>query len=889
MRRTIFVGLISYSFAQVVVAAQPMDDIFARNVREWTTQPEFLSPLVDHLPTSESVPTPRDVLGQDIGHPLTLHYYHELVRYYAALAAASPRVKIINIGKTEEGRDCLVVFVSSDANIRNLEATRANLAKLADPRSTSDADAAALIAQTQPIYLFMGGLHSNETGPPEMLMELAYRLAVEESPLIDKIRRNVIVAIVPSGDPDGRDRNTDWYFRNKIDDTDDLNWRPTSPFWGKYVLHSTNRDINYATAGAKNLLAFYLKWHPPIMHDLHESIPFLYTYSGQAPQDLNRDPILYGELPWFATFEMTQLTSYGMPGVWTHGFGDAWFPGYLAWTASNHNGLSRLYETFSTGGGTTMLRHTDVPGFTFTSRDWFRPLPAQKEVQWSLRNNINYMQTAALSGLQLTSEFPELILRNFYRKGRNSIEEGSTKAPYAYIIPGDQPDMTRAAFVVNLLCQQGIEVGRAIKDVELKEGRFPAGSLVIKLNQPYGRLAKTLLGRQQYAGSDFSTFGDSAWTMGLMAGTNVVESSDARASDIVVVPLLRFDPPGRIDDRPALAYAVLDYGSPNMTALRFRLKNVDVRIAEQSFSAGETTVPAGSYFIDGSAYDRLKIEVESLGLRAVALSARPSVPMHPAAMPRIAIYSVWASAEAAGWVRYTFDQFGTPYKLIFKDDVKSGRLRLSYDVIIFPGEGSARSLINDIEMKGRPLAYTKTPRYRFLGAYGSSEDIRGGMGLEGVMELKKFVEAGGTLITLGDATAVPAEFGIAPSVGTSEYGPTFYAPGPLVRANILQPQSPVFYGYSERETTVRWATDTGLRVKPQDRNNILMAFAGQDTGVRSGVMRGADEAIDRPAIVDVPVGRGQVLMFATNPVYHWQTFGEFRMLFNAVMNYDNLH
>jgi Zinc carboxypeptidase len=874
---------------RVAVAEQPMDEQFAHNVREWTTKAEFLSPLVDHLPKSAAVAMPREVLGQDIGHPLTLHYYSDLVAYYSALAAKSPRVKILDIGKTEEGRDCLVVLVSSEENIRSLETNRQNLAKLADPRTIADAQAIAIISQTRPIYLFMGGLHSNETGPPEMLMELAYRLAVEESPLFDNIRNNVIVAIVPSGDPDGRDRNTDWYYRNKMDDTDDLNWRPTSPFWGKYLLHNDNRDLNYSGASARNLLAYYLKWHPPVMHDLHESIPFLYTYSGEPPQNPDLDPILYGELPWFANFEMSRLTSYGMPGVWTHGFGDAWYPGYLAFMAQNHNGLSRLFETFSTGGGTTMLRHADVPGFNFLSREWFRPLPAYREVQWSLRNNINYMQTAALAALQLTSEFPDIVLQNFYKKTRNSIEDGKTHAPYAYIFPGHQADMTRAAFVINLLCMQGVEVGRATSEFQIKEGTFPAGSLIIKRDQPYGRLAKILLGKQRYAGKDFMTFDDSAWTMGLMAHTEVVESADPKALEIPVERLVHFDPPGQMDDGPAAVYAVLDYGSPNLVTLRYRLRSLNIRIAERSFKAGTHTIPAGSYIVDGTSYDKLKREVERLGLRAIALSAQPPVPMHPAAMPRTAIYSVWASAEMSGWVRYTFDQFDVPHHLIFKEDVRKGRLRSSYDVIIFPGEGSAKSLVYDIEMKGKPLAYTRTPRYKYLGAYGSSEDIRGGMGLEGLIELKKFVEAGGTLITLGDATAVPVEFGISPNVETSSPGPTFYAPGPLVQVKILQPQNPIFYGYSEPETTVRWATNTLLTVKPRDKDKVLMAFTGGEKSVLSGVMRGAEEITERPSIVNMPMGQGQVLMFATNPMYRWQNLGEFRMLFNALLNYKDLH
>ncbi|MDB6046657.1 MAG: peptidase [Gammaproteobacteria bacterium] len=881
-----------------IAVAQPMDDEFAQHVRAWTTKPEFSSPLVDHLPKSDSVPSPKQVLGHDVGEPKKLDYYEDLLKYYRALAAKSPRVKILEIGKTEEGKENVVVMLSSAENIGNLESNRLNLAKLADPRGLTEAQANDLIAHTKPIYHLMGGLHSAETGPAEMLLELSYRLAVEESPLLEKIRSNVVVAITPATDPDGRDRYTDWYYRNKLDDTDDLDPVPGAPYWGKYIFHDNNRDINYSGASARSLLAYYLHWHPPIMHDLHESVPFLYTYSGQAPQNTNLDPILYGELPWFSNFEMSQLTKYGMPGVWTHGFVDAWSPGYVGFMSSNHNGILRMYETFGNAGATTMLRHVaPVPGQPHdpnrpdqSTRDWFRPSPPYKEVEWSMRNNTNYMETAALSGLQLTSDFPEVVLQNFYKKSRNSIEGGRTEAPYGYIFPAGQPDMTRAAFVLNLLRLQGIEVGRATGEIKVKEGTYPAGSLVVKRNQPYGRLAKILLEKQLYPEGDLKSYDDTGWTMGLMAHTQVVESADLTVLDVAVEPVEHIESKGDIaSGSNAAGYAVLDYGSANLATLRYRLKSVPIRVAEQSFKSGGATVPAGSFVFDGKAYDKLKPEVEALGLHAIALAAKPDVPMHAVALPRVAVYSTWGSTQNVGWVRYAFDQLETPYDLIYKDQVRKGHLHSSYDVIIIPSQGrSAQSLVYDLEMHGKPLPYTKTAQFKYLGAYGASEDIRGGMGLEGLLELRKFVEAGGTLITLGEASTVPPEFGITPSIEVSRTTQKFYAPGPIVQAKIVKPQSPIFYGYADAETTVRWATNALMQVKLRDKDKVLMEFPGGDKSVLSGVMRGAEEVKDRPAIIDMPVGAGQVVMFATNPVYRWQNLGEFRMLYNALFNYKNL-
>jgi hypothetical protein len=885
------------SIGQSRAADQTMDEVFAQHEQQWITKPEFTSSLVDHLPASSTVPSPRAVLGNDIGAPRVLHYYADILKYYRALADKSPRVKIIPTGKTEEGRETVIVLVSAEENIRNADANRQNLAKLADPRKISEAQVHEIIAQTKPMYVVLGGLHSSETGPPEMLMELAYRLAVEDSPLINGIRNNVIVAINPATDPDGRDRYTDWYFRNKIDDTDDLTPVHNVPYWGKYIFHDNNRDINYTGLSPRNLLGFYLEWHPPIMHDLHESEPFLYTFSGQAPQNSMLDPILYGEMPWFANFEVAQLAKYGLPGVWTHNFVDMWSPGYVAFMSSNHNGLVRMYETFGNAGATTMLRHVKpVPGATDnlhpddqTTREWYRPSPPYDSVQWSMRDNTNYMETALLTGLQQTATFPQAVLENFYKKSRDAVTAGQTKPPYAYIVSGGQSDMTRAAILINLLRMQGIEVGASTGAIKVTEGSYPQGSFVVKLDQPYGPLAKTLLSKQVFPDTKLKTYDDAAWTMGLMAHVSVVESADKTALDIPVQTVNHDDPQGTIDAPPASAYAVLDNGSINLATLRNRLRGVSIQIAEQSFTSNNRTIPAGSFIVNGGAYQKLKAAVIPLGLSAIALTNKPNIPTHEAATPRVAMYSTWGSTQNVGWVRYAFDQSETPYQVIYKEQVRAGKLRAKFDVIIIPSQGrSAKDVVYDIPVYGQPLPYTKTARYKYLGDYGSSPDIRGGMGLAGLEELRKFVSDGGTLITLGASSAVPAEFGLVPDIEVNKASAAFSAPGPIVNANVLKPTNPIFYGYAEHALSVRWATTALLYVPLRDKQNVLMEFPGGEKNVLSGFMNGADEIKDRPAIVLTPVDAGQVLMFATNPIYRWQNFGEFRMLYNALFNYKNL-
>ena len=914
------------------------DPDFARSVKEWTTRPEFMSPLVDHLPKVAGVPSPKDILGHHIGAPKKLTYYADTLKFYRALAAATPRVKMQTIGRSNENRELAIVYVGSDESIRNLETYRGYLGQLADPRTLTDAQAKDVIAKAKPIYFFSGGLHSGEVGPPEMLMELAYRLATEDSPLIKQIRDQVIVAILPVADPDGRDRNVDWYYKYGIHETDVRTTGAGVPYWGKYVFHDDNRDINYSQIEMKALLDWYLQWHPPIMHDLHQAQTLLYTFSGQAPQNPNLDPILYGELPAMANFEMSQMTKYGMPGVWTHGFVDMWSPGYLAFMSSNHNGMIRMYEIQGTSGANTTKVRLGNPNGTGANgvggplttgrggapsaagpgadpaaaaagrgsqatRDWFRPLPATGEFDWSIRNNTNYGETGVLTALQYTSSFPKIILENFYIKSRNSIETGKRETVAGYVIPAGQRDMTRVERLINLLRLQGIEIGRATAEVKLQEGSFPAGSFVIKRDQPYSRLAKTLLEKQVYPDPNLRTYDDASWTMGLMSHAEVREIADKTILDVAVEPVKSSEIhlAGTLSGSGAMV-AVAHYGSNNMITLRYRLKDLKVQAVEKAFTQGDVTFPAGSFIVSGDAA-RVKGEVEKLGLTAVALAAAPPVAMHDLDLPKLAIYSLWSNTQEVGWVRYALDRFEVPYDLIFKERVKQGDLKGAYDVIVMPNQGgSGKRVVFDIENRGQPIAYKKSDEFKNLGMYGESDDITGGMGLEGVAEFEKFVKSGGLLVTLGAASFFPAEFGLAPKVDAARTSPQFYAPGPIIDAEILKPEHPIFYGYDKTTVPVRYGNGPLLSVQtganpfdgppltppPPPAQSILMRYPGGDDHVLSGLMRGANEIRNRAAIVDEPAGKGRVIIFAGNPCYRWQNFGEFNMLFNTVLNYNDI-
>ena len=887
--------------AQKPAAAAVQDDAdFAEFVKKATTKPEFLSPLVDHLPKKAGVPTPKDVLGYHIGTEKKLTYVADQQRYFRALEKALPgRVKTEVAGKTEEGRDIMVLFVTSEANLKNLEVNRQNTRKIADPRGLTDAQVQQLIATTKPHYHISAGLHSQETNPPEAVIELAYRLAVSEEPYIKQIRDNVIVSITGVTDVDGRDRYVDWYYAYKIDEQYDggENYGDV-PYWGKYVFHDNNRDINYGVDSLRVHLNWYLNWVPPIWHDLHEAQTLLYTFSGQPPQNANLDPILYTELPFFATYEVNKLTSYGMPGVWHFGFVDMWSPGYLGFAAANHNGMLRMYEIFNQGGANT--KKARLSGAQ-TQRQWFRPNPAPAgEVDWSIRNSINYAETGVLTALELTSKFPTMVVENFYKKSANAVKRGADKPPHGFVIPAGQRDQSQVDRVANLLRRQAIEVHRANTEIKVKEGTFPAGSYIVKLNQPYGPLAKTLLEKQNYPDPALTTYDDSAWSMGMASNVEIKTVDDKTILDAVATLLSADVVTTGATSGSGPVTIVKHNGSLNLITLRYRLKDVPMKGAKASFKVGDVEFPAGSLIVD-AASDRVRKEIAALGLVATAATAAPGVETVDVDLARIAVYTTWSSTEKPGWVRLAFDRWEIPYDLIHKDHVQAGaNLRSKYDVILMPHQGNnGKSIVYEQPKLSKPVAYKKNDKFKSLGMYAETDDVRGGMGLAGAAEFQKFVEGGGVLLTLGVASYFPADFGIAKGVDAQSPAQGFYGPGPYVNSEILIPTHPTMFGYAQKTLPVRYAGGPLLQAGPPvgseqpastapDRPQIVARFTGGEAGLLSGLMRNPDQIRNRPMVVDAPSGKGRVIMFANNPIYRWQTFGEHGMVFNALMFWNDM-
>ena len=997
-------------FAQPVAApplppgrdpSQAVDQAYTAKIHEYTTEPFFNSPLTDYLPASKTVPTPKVVLGDIAGAPGILPYSTEVYSYMRMLEKASPRVKVFSIGKTEEGREMIAVAVASERLLQHLDENRARLAKLADPRTIQMDDAVAdkLVADSTPVYYITGTIHSTETGAPTALMELAYRLAVDDSAYIRNIRDHVITLITPIVEVDGRDRMVDlyrWHLANP-----GKQW-PQLIYWGHYVMHDNNRDaMGLTLALTRNVLNTFVGWKAQVIHDLHESVPYLYDNTvGDGPYNAWIDPILADEWEMMGWDNVSQMTKFGMPGVFTHGTFDTWSPSYLMFMAATHNGISRLYETFGNGGADTEERTLRPSEY---ARTWFKQNPPLPKAKWSQRDNNNYEETGLLTALNFFAANEKLFLHNFYLKAKRSIEKPRVEGPAAYVFTAADPRPGAQADLLRLLQLQGCEISRATaaftvlmpaKRAPARGGRggrgaatesatdgaasgstdgaahradekpkaeprsFPAGTYILRMDQPYSRIADTLMDYQYWAPNDpqKSVYDDTGWTFGELSNVQVARVTDVKVLD---VPMTRVEgsvkAPGGVENTGSI-FLINHNADHALVTLRYRFPQASFEAAEEPFEAAGRKFNRGSFIVrDVSSADLAKAGQE-LGIEAYAVDAAPQVKTHPLRAARVALMHTWTSTQHEGWWRMEFDRLKVPYDYISVQTVAArGDLRSRYDAIVFPpaGRGNPQAIISGMPMYGNPLPWKVTPLTPNLGKTDQTDDMRPGMGWMGLEHLQEFVRQGGLLIVSNDTSNFAVTFGLTPGVSISA-ARNLKVTGSALRSKMVDATSPIAYGFTdnlaifasnppvfnvsnmagggggggrrggddrsrptgrgtaddpdtpqgrapaeipEEPHAETWEalplTDEQLRnpvnvIPPAERPRVVLRYANSNELLVSGLLDNGGELAQHAAVIDSPYGQGHVVLFSNNPFWRAETQGSYFLVFNAILNFDNL-
>ncbi len=787
---------------------QSIDQSYTDHIKQYTTDNRFISPLVDYLPASSTVPTPAKILGDVAGAPNMLPYAEDVYKYFRLLESSSPRVKVVTIGHSEEGREMIAVAIADPALLKTQKENDERLAKLADPRTIGldDKKAQPLIDQSYPVYYITGTIHSTETGAPTALMELAYRLAVDDAPYIKYIRSHMIVLITPVVEVDGRDRMVDLYKWHRAHPSE--NW-PRLTYWGHYVAHDNNRDAMGMTLNlTNNVLNTYLGWHAQVLHDLHESVPFLYDNTvGDGPYNAWIDPTLADEWAELAWNNVSQMQSLGLPGVFTHGDFDTWSPGYLMFLAGMHNGISRLYETFGNGGADTVKRILKPEEY---SRTWYRQNAPMPTVLWSQRDNNNYELSALLTTISYFSHNTHHFLENYYIKSKRSVEKPVLEGPAAYVLPANPTQLNRQLQLLNIFKLQHIEIQQLSEAVTssippTKRGApattetFPAGSYVIRLDQPFSRAADALLDKQYWAPEDAQKhpYDDTGWSFSQLFNVKVLRLTDSTILKARMTPVSDLDSAAGKVSGTGSVYAIANTGQTSLLALIYQLKGAHVEVAEKSFEAEGKHFAPGSLLIAQVDEQVFTAAIHKLALDATRLSATPSVSAHVVSAPRIAFMHSWLGTQTEGWWRLAFDKIGVPYSYISTQTAASeADLRSQYDVIIFApvGRSSTQEIIDGLPMWGNALPWQKTELTPNLGLLDQTPDTRPGLGYEGVGHLKSFVEKGGLLITCEDTASFATEAGLAPGVTVAPRGDSRVV-GSVLSSTFVSPSSPIAYGY----------------------------------------------------------------------------------------------
>jgi hypothetical protein len=873
------------------------------------------------------VPQPREVLGFDVAEDRKLADWAQITTYFKKLDAASSRVELRELGQTTLKRPFLVAFITSEANLKNLSRIQENQRKLADPRLiTSDAERERLISETPAIVAITCSIHSTEVVATQMSMELAYRLASDQSKATQQILDNVVLLLVPSVNPDGIDIVNHWYHK-----TLGTKFEGTSPpeLYHHYTGHDNNRDWFMLTQVETQMLSklFWQEWFPELVYDVHQQgsngsrmcVPPFFD-----PHNPNIDPLIVRQTGTIGMRMATKLQAAGFQGIVTNSTYDMWWHGGLRSAPYYHNAIGILTEAASVRLGTPIeIKREQLRSPT---RGLQNPLVTATNFPdtweggwWRMRDIANMELVTTRTALEEASLHREELISNFVNVAKRAIETGKTDSPYAYVIPAEQHDKPTADKMIDILIQQGVEVHQAKSDFEIDGKKYGKGSYVVMLAQPYRANVKCLFEAQKYpdrrlypGGPAEPPYDVAGWTLPMQMGVNYLEIKerfDAGLEKITKTDLGELNP---------LAFTDLWLNNPQATLYKISTSNdgyaaVNKLLAEENLSKKVNiwrlkenltiegkNIPAGSFFFrtkpeTGGKKNRQKKRVNLSRNKSALDTVDLSKVAHSFSPTRLALYKSWTGSMDEGWTRFVLDQFKFDYKSLVDAEVRAGNLRDKFDSIILPDISQAQ-IINGNRKGSMPDEYT------------------GGIGEEGVQALKAFVEAGGVLICFDSSSDLAMQKFDLPvkNALAGLASDQFYAPGSIFRA-VVDTTHPIAYGMPQEADFYFTASRRGgfgdesqpdanrapqaneEPARPRAPQVRALAFEITDPSrvravaryadgnpLRSGWLLGPQHIAGKNALVDVSLGKGRVVLFGFRPQHRGQTWGTFKLIFNSI-------
>ena len=831
--------------------------------------------------SAQQIETPEEFFGFQIGADRELARWDRIVEYFEYLDEQSDRIQVQDLGPSTEGYPYLLVIITSAKNMDRLERLREVNLRIQDPGTPEDT-VRLLIDEGVAVVSQSFGLHSTEVAGAQTPVELVYDMVTRNDSETQRILDNTIMLMFPNFNPDGQIMVTDWYYENKGTEYEGvgLPW-----LYHKYVGHDNNRDADFLNMVEAQYTAkiLYKDWKPQAYVDHHQMGSYgarFYVPPYSEPIRPYADPLMWREISWYGAHIAYKLEEDGRAGVINAGVYPGWGHFGWHWITPLHNMAGMLTESASASLATPLYRH---PG---QLRGGARGLPeynAQSNMPnpwpggwWRLRDIVEQQKVAAWAIQDLAARNKETVLWNGYLKAKRQTARGAAGSPKAYVIPADQHDPLTTKKMINTLLQSDIEVQYVDGTLQVEGKIYQPGAYVVSLAQPKMGLVRNLLGRTLYP--------DNEWT---------------RARDDT--PLRPYD---------TATHTMAEFMGVRVDAVNTAIEGT-TRIREPVSMAGTVSADAGTYVLDGklsasfeavnlllnegtsvqraddvspglnrgdfivSAHSSIPAVADQTGVDFTALATVPENGVHELTRKRVAMYQRYRGGSIdEGWTRFVLEQFEFPYTTLHDSDITRGRLARRYDVIILPHDSPA--MISGDHSDAPP----DRPPTDYPAQYMS------GLGEEGAAALRKFVEDGGTVVALGDASVYAIETfelrvqNVVEDISSNE----FYSPGSTLRVHFDN-TNPLGYGMPDDGLVLYWSNAVFeiLPSRANDNYATVARYVDRDV-LQSGWLIGEDHIVKKSAMVSAQLGAGQVILYGFRPQHRAQTYGTFKLLFNALMN-----
>nr|WP_303706001.1 M14 metallopeptidase family protein [Brevundimonas naejangsanensis] len=876
--------------------------------------------VVSQAAPARGLTTPLEAFGHEVGADYRLITYSQFERYLQTLAGQSDRMKLLEIGKSSEGRTQYLSVVSSPQNLANIDRYQEIARRLAKAEGVSEAEARALAAEGKAVVWIDGGLHSTETVPPQALIAALYEWLTAEDAEARRILDDVVILFAPLN-PDGWELVSTWYMRNE--DPLKREYASIPRLYQKYVGHDNNRDyyLSAMTETTNVNRQFFREWFPQIIYNHHQTAPagtVVFMPPFRDPFNYNYDPLVMSTLSEVGAAMHSRLIEEGKPGSTMRSGANysTWNNGMERSVTYFHNAVGLLTEIT---GHPTPSQISLIPDNQLPRNDL--PLPVAPQT-WRFAQSIEYSQSINRAVLNYASRNKDRVLFNIWRMGQNAIDKGNTdtwritpsaidalnaaagenarrvdpalyesvlrdparRDPRGYVIPADQADLPTAVAFLNSLIKTGVDVERATRAFTIGAKTYPAGSYVVKTAQAYRPHVLDMFEPQdhphdlQYPGGPPKLpYDATGYTLAMQMGVQFDRILDGFEAPTERVADVMAPPPGKIEGNGRAGW-LIDHAPINGYVLTNRLLAAGVPVfwQEGETRAGRQTLAPGALWIpaDDKARPIVEAAVRDLGLNAHAVARAPGGERIALKPVRVGLVDRYGGSMASGWTQWMLEQFEYPFEVIYPQRLDAGDLNKDFDVLVFASDMISADL-SAAAQREQPTPDSIPAEYRGWLGHITAEKT--------VPQIDAFARAGGSVVTIGSAHRLAAAMGapvqdvLTGPDGKPVASTDFFIPGAVMQTEVDNSR-PLTFGAPSR-MNVFFNRNAGFR--PAGEGASMVRYP-QQVEVSSGWAIGADKLSGADAVLDLEHGEGRVIVLGPDVVNRAQARASSRLLFNAL-------